>query len=105
MTYHRRNWLKIRPGDILVETYDNGSTTYLVLKTDIDVPLVKNSLTESLGFKALILHDDDDTEYPWSELAETVGSTLDISYHGIKETRDSVQWKKEFQADESRSPK
>ena len=47
--------MKIRPGDILLETYDNGSTTYLVLKTDITVPLVKNSLTESLGFKAFIL--------------------------------------------------
>ena len=101
MTYHRRNWLKIRAGDILVETYDNGSTTYLVLKTDITVPLVKNSLTESLGFKALILH----TAYPWDELSDTVGSTLDISYHGIHENRDHVHWKKEFEADESRSPK
>ena len=105
MTYHRRNWLKIRPGDILVETYDNGSTTYLVLKTDITVPLVKNSLTESLGFKALILHDDDDTAYPWDELADTVGATLAISYHGIHQNRDSVRWKKEFETDESRSPK
>ena len=105
MTYHRRNWLKIRPGDILVETYDNGSTTYLVLKTDIAVPLIKNSLTESLGFKALILHDDDDTAYPWDELADTVGATLAISYHGIHQNRDSVRWKKEFEADESRSPK
>ena len=105
MTYHKKNWLKIRPGDILVETYDNGSTTYLVLKTDIIVPLVKNSLTESLGFKAFILRDDDDTEYPWDELADAVGSTLDISYHGIKENYDAVHWKKEFQADESRSPK
>ena len=105
MTYHRRNWLKIRPGDILVETYDNGSTTYLVLKTDITVPLIKNSLTESLGFKALILHDDDDTAYPWDELADTVGATLAISYHGIHQNRDSVRWKKEFETDESRSPK
>ena len=97
MTYHRRNWLKIRPGDILVETYDNGSTTYLVLKTDITVPLVKNSLTESLGFKAFILRDDDDTAYPWDELADTVGATLAISYHGIHQNRDSVRWKKEFE--------
>ena len=100
MTYHRRNWLKIRPGDILVETYDNGSTTYLVLKTDITVPLIKNSLTESLGFKALILHDDDDTAYPWDELADTVGATLAISYHGIHQNRDSVRWKKEFETDD-----
>jgi hypothetical protein len=100
VTYHRRNWLKIRPGDILVETYDNGSTTYLVLKTDITVPLIKNSLTESLGFKALILHDDDDTAYPWDELADTVGATLAISYHGIHQNRDSVRWKKEFETDD-----
>ena len=92
MNYHKKNWLKIRPGDILLETYDNGSTTYLVLKTDIAVPLVKNSLTETLGFKAFILHDD--------EGVDEVGSTLDISYHGIKENRDWVDWKKEFQTDE-----
>ena len=102
MKYHPENRLKIRPGDILLETYPNGSTTYLVLSTDITVPLVKNSMIESPGFKAIILHDDDETAYPWDELNDIVGSTLGISYNAVKLNTDdrSVRWKKEFEADD-----
>ena len=102
MKYHPENRLKIRPGDILLETYPNGSTTYLVLSTDITVPLVKNSMIESLGFKAIILHDDDETAYPWDELNDIVGSTLGISYNGVKLNTDDrcVTWKKEFETDD-----
>ena len=101
MNYHPENRLKIRPGDILRETYPPHSTTYLVLSTDITVPLVKSSIIESIGFKALILHDDE-TAYPWDELNDTVGSILGISYNTVKLDTDdrSVQWEKEFQADE-----
>lgn len=100
MTYHERNWLKIRPGDILLETYDSGATTYLVLKTDITFAPGEGLPPESLGLKALILHDNDKTEYPWSELGDTVGSTLNISYHAIQQGRDCVRWKKEFETDD-----
>jgi len=100
VTYHEHNWLKIRPGDILLETYDTGSMTYLVLKTDITFVPGEGLPPESRGLKALILHDNDKKEHPWNELGDIVGSTLNISYHAIQQGRDCVRWKKEFEAHE-----
>ena len=106
MTYHEHNWLKIRPGDILLETYDTGSMTYLVLKTDITFVPGEGLPPESRGLKALILHDNDwyaalhKKEHPWNGLGDIVGSTLNISYHAIHQGRDCVRWKKEFETDD-----
>jgi len=102
VTYHEHNWLKIRPGDILLETYKTGSTTYLVLNTDITFVPGEGLPPESRGLKALILRDHDETECKllWNALRYTVGSTLNISYHAIQQGRDCVRWKKEFETDE-----